>query len=50
MIRRKWIDKLILGNLKANQARNIMIMISAAVISMVIATVLNMAISMVGYI
>ena len=47
MIRESWINKLVIGNLKANRTRNFMIIISAAVISMVISTILNLAVSMV---
>lgn len=42
-----WLNKLAIGSLKANYTRNIMIIISTAVICMVITTTLNAAISVV---
>jgi putative ABC transport system permease protein len=45
MKRENWINKLAIESLKANRVRNIMVIISAAVIVMLITTMLNAAIS-----
>ena len=45
-MRQNWINKLAIGSLKANRARNVMVIISTAIISMVAATTLNTAVSL----